>query len=69
MIFRSARTHFSNFAGEKTQWPVYMTIGYLSSKVRQMPSQHNFVMVALLLIPIMNRNVPQKLLDEQQQTH
>jgi hypothetical protein len=58
--------HLSNFAGDKTEWPVYMTIGNLSSKLHQMPSMHSVVMVALLLIPIKNRNSQQKRLDEQQ---
>jgi len=62
-------THLSNFAGDKKEWPVYMIIGNLSSKIRQMPSAHTVVMVALLPIPIKNRNIPQKRLDEQRQTN
>jgi len=62
-------THLSNFAGDKTEWPVYMTIGNLCSKIRQMPSTHSVVMVALLLIPIMNHDIPQKRLDKQRQTN
>jgi hypothetical protein len=62
-------THLSNFAGDKKEWPVYMTIGNLSSKLRQMPSTHSVVMVALLPIPIKNRNIPQKRLDEQRHTN
>jgi len=46
-----------------------MTIGNLSSKIRQMPSTHTVVMVALLPIPIKNCNIPQKRLDEKRQTH
>jgi hypothetical protein len=46
-----------------------MTIGNLSSKIRQMPSTHSVMMVALLPIPIKNRNIPQKWLDEQRQTN
>jgi hypothetical protein len=59
--------HLPNFAGDKKEWPVYMTIGNLSSKIRQMPSAHSVVMVALLLIPIQNRNIPPTRLDEQRQ--
>ena len=44
-----------------------MAIGKLSSKIRQMPSTHTVVMVAPLLIPIKNRNIPQKWRDEQWQ--
>ena len=69
MIFMSDRTHLSNFAGDKKEWPVYVTIGNLSSKIRQMPSMRTIVMVALLLIPIKNRNIPQMWLDEQWQTN
>jgi hypothetical protein len=62
-------THLSNFARDKKQWPVYMTIGNLSSKIRQMPSMHNIVMVALLPIPIKNRNNLQRPLDEKRQRY
>jgi len=68
-IFMSNGTHHSNFAGDKKEWPVYMTIDNQSSKLRQMPSAHTVVMVALLPIPIMNRKIPQKQLDEQRQTN
>jgi hypothetical protein len=54
-----------NFAVDKKQWPVYMTIDNLSSKIRQMPSTHSVAMVALLPIPIKNRNITQKLVVEQ----
>jgi len=46
-----------------------MTSGNLSSKIRQMPSTHSVVMVALLPIAIKNRNIPQKRLDKQCQTN
>jgi len=69
LIFMSDTTHLSNFAGDKKEWPVYMTIGNLSSKIHQMPSTYTVVMVALLPIPIKNRNIPQKQLDEQRQTN
>jgi len=68
LIIMSDGTHLSNFAGDKKEWPAYMTIGNLSSKMIQMPSTHSVVMVALLLIPIKNRNIPQKRVDEQRQT-
>ena len=65
LIFMSNGIHLSNFAGRKKQWPVYMTIGNLSSKIHQMPSMHSAIMVALLPIPIKSRNIHQKRLDEQ----
>jgi len=68
-IFMSDGTLLLNFAGDKRELPVYMTIGNLSSKIRQMPSMHSVIMVALLPIPIKNHNTPQKRLDERQQTN
>jgi hypothetical protein len=58
LIFMSDGTHLSNFVSDKKEWPVYMTIGNVSSKIRQMPSTHSVVMVALLPIQIKNRNIP-----------
>jgi len=58
LIFMSDGTHLPNFAGNKKGWPVYMTIGNLSSKLCQMPSMHSVVMVSLLPIPNKNRNIP-----------
>jgi len=33
LIYMSDGTHLSNFACHKKEWPVYMTIGDLSSKI------------------------------------
>jgi hypothetical protein len=52
--------HLSNFAGDKKEWTVYMTIANPSLKLRQMPSTHSVLIVALLPIPINNRTIPQK---------
>jgi hypothetical protein len=68
LIVMSDRTYLSNFAGNKQVWPVYMTIGHQSSKLRQMPSMHSVVMVTLLPIPIKNRKIPLRRLPEKQQT-
>jgi len=58
LIFMSDGTHLSSFAGDNTEWPVNVTIGNLSSMIRQIPLMHSMVMVALLPIPIKNRNIP-----------
>ena len=68
-IFMSNKTHLSNSAGSKKKWLVHVTIGNLSSKIRQMPSMHSIVMVTLLPIPIKNCNTFQKRLDEHWQTN
>jgi hypothetical protein len=46
-----------------------MTRGNLSSKICKMPSTHSVMRVSLLPIPIKNRNIPQKRLDQQPQPH
>ena len=69
LIIMSEGTHLLNFARDKAEWPVYMAISNLSSKFHQMPSTHSIVLVPHLLIPIKNRNIPQKRLNEQQQTN
>ena len=69
LIFMFDGTQLSNFAGEKIRWPVYMTTGNLSSKMRQMLLTQSVVIVALLPVPTKNRNINQKQLDEQGQTH
>jgi len=68
LIFMSDRTHLSNFAGDKKEWPLYITIRNLSLKLRQMPSTHIVIMIALLPILIKNRNIPRIRLNEQRQT-
>jgi len=62
-------THLSNFAADNNEWPVNVTIGNLSWKLRQMLSTHSVVMVALMPILIKTRKIPQQRLDEQQQTN
>jgi hypothetical protein len=65
VILMSDGTHLSNFAGDRIELPVYMTFGNQSSKIRQTPSMHSVVMVALLPIPIKNRNIAHNWLNEQ----
>jgi hypothetical protein len=68
LILRSDGTQLSSIAGDKKEWPVSGTIENLSSKIRQIPTTHSVVMVALIPILITTRNIPQKRLDEQHQT-
>jgi hypothetical protein len=69
LIFMSDGTHLSNYSGDKKEWPVYMTIGNLSSKMRQTPTSHAVVLVALLPIPPKNRFLPEKLRKAQNATN
>jgi hypothetical protein len=69
MIFMFDRTQLSNFAGNKKQCPVNMSIGNQSSKICQIPLTCTVVMVTLLPIPIRNSNIPLQQVDEQRQAH
>jgi len=62
--FRSDRTHLSNYAGDKPVSLVCMTIRNPASKLRKIPTTHSIRRVALLPIPIPNRNMPQKRLHQ-----
>jgi hypothetical protein len=68
MIFSSNRKHLLNVAGNKRECAINMKIGYLSSKICQMPSTRRVAMIPLLPIPMKNCNIPQTWLDEQQHT-
>jgi len=68
LMFMSDGTHLLNSAGTKTEWPEYMKSGNWSLKIRQMPSAQSVMMVALMQIPIKNRDIPQKRLEKQWQT-
>ena len=69
LIFRSDGTDISNFTCDMKERTVNMSIGNLSSKIRQMLSTHTVVIVALQQIPIMNPNICPKRLYEQRQTN
>jgi len=69
LIFMSDGTHLLNFSGDKKEWPVYMTICNLSTKLRQMPSMHSVVMIALVPILIKNCKIAQQRLDKEGQTN
>jgi len=63
----SNATHLTNLCGDKKAWPVYMTIGNLSSKARMKLSLHGLLLVALLPIPVQMWEVPAKIRNAQWQ--
>ena len=65
----SDATHLSNYSGDKKELPIYMTIGNLSLELRQKPSAHSVVMVALLPIPPKHRHTTKSRRDEQNATN
>jgi len=69
VIFMSGGTSLSNFAGNKKECPLNMTIGNQSTNICQMPLTCRIVMVALLTIQLKNRNIPLHRVDQQQQSN
>jgi hypothetical protein len=63
------RTHLANFADLKTEWPQYITIGNVSSKLRQRPSTHSVIIITLLPILMKKGNIPQQRLGKQLHTN
>ena len=50
IILASDQTHLTNFSGDKKLWPVYLTLGNIHSRIRNKPSAHAWIPIALLPI-------------------
>ncbi|KDQ27337.1 hypothetical protein PLEOSDRAFT_51277 [Pleurotus ostreatus PC15] len=48
VILASDKTQLSNFGGDKSAWPVYLSIGNLSKEIRHRPSCHGTVLIGYL---------------------
>jgi hypothetical protein len=67
LIFMSDETHLTNFSGDKKAWPLYMTIGNLSTKVRCKPTMQSVVLVALLPIHLKMKKMAESLKELQRE--
>ena len=68
VLLMSDETYCSNSAGIHKEWPVWMTMGNLFSKICQMHCWHCVVLVTLLVIPINTHTIHQERVDEQWQS-
>ena len=50
ILLTSDQTCLTNFAGDKTLWPLYMSIGNISSQIRNKPASQAWILISLLPI-------------------
>jgi hypothetical protein len=54
LIFASDKTHLTNFSGDKSAWPLYMSLGNINKEIRRQSSKRAWVLLSLL--PIAPKN-------------
>src|SRR5258706_2335323 len=75
ILLTSDQTHLTNFSGDKKLWPVYISIGNITSDTRNKPSMHAWIPLALLPIPpkripnIAHHSIEQEEMESLQVTH
>ena len=51
VIFASDATQLTGFSGDKSAWPIYMTLGNFQSSTRQQLSKQSMLLLTLLPMP------------------
>jgi len=56
VILATDKTHLTQFSGNKTAYPVYLTIGNLPKGIRRKPSKNACILIAYLSVDKLNRS-------------
>ncbi|KAG8854142.1 hypothetical protein FRB91_003976 [Serendipita sp. 411] len=48
VILGSDKTHLTEFTGDKKAWPIYMSVGNISSRARRTPSKDTWIVIAYI---------------------
>lgn len=48
VILASDKTQLSNFSGDKSAWPVYLTIGNIEKSLRHKPSERATILIGYI---------------------
>ena len=51
IILASDKTHLTNFSGDKSAWPLYMSIGNIHKDVRRTASRRAWILVGFIPVP------------------
>lgn len=51
VLLASDKTHLTNYSGDKSGWPLYLSIGNIRKDIRRKPNNNAWILIGLLPIP------------------